>query len=143
LVVCPDCKTEVAEAVKSWPVSFAKHGESESAPLCYIGIFECPKCGIRFRSRLETSSKPVETGTVKSIVERIMEVREGLILSLKVLRERIHTLETERSGLMGEIAQLKAVAETRVSSLESEVSQLREEMRSLKELLEGPEQRTD
>jgi predicted nucleic acid-binding Zn-ribbon protein len=59
--------------------------------------------------------------------------------TLKTLREKIRTLETERAGLMVEIEKLKKVAESRADALENEVSQLREEIKSLKELLGSAE----
>ena len=55
--------------------------------------------------------------------------------TLKNLRERINTLETERANLMIEIEKLKNNAESKVSALEGEVSMLREEVESLRELL--------
>lgn len=140
MVVCPNCGTEEGTMVKSWPVSFGKQGESENEPQFYIGIFECPRCKSRFRSRLELSEKTAEPANVTNLVDRIREVREGLKQSLKSLRERIDTLETERANLMFEIRELKTNAESRASSLESEVNQLREEVKSLRELLGSPEQ---
>lgn len=55
--------------------------------------------------------------------------------TLKVLHERIKTLETERANLMIEIDKLRKVAESRATALESEVDMLREEVESLRELL--------
>jgi predicted nucleic acid-binding Zn-ribbon protein len=62
--------------------------------------------------------------------------------TLKTLREKIRTLETERAGLMVEIEKLKKVAESRADALENEVNQLREEMKSLRELLGDSEEET-
>jgi predicted nucleic acid-binding Zn-ribbon protein len=62
--------------------------------------------------------------------------------TLKTLREKIRTLETERAGLMVEIEKLKKVAESRADTLENEVNQLREEIKSLRELLGGSEEET-
>ena len=59
--------------------------------------------------------------------------------SLRNLRERIRTLETERGNLMMEIEKLKKVAESRVDALEGEVSMLREEVKSLRDLLGSTE----
>ena len=141
MVVCPDCGTDAATLVKSWPVSFGKQEESENKPQFYIGIFECPECKVRFRSRLASDLKldeTVEAPNVKTLVERIKLVREGLMETLRTLHEKMKTLETERVSLMVEIEELKKVAESRAASLESEITQLREEMRSLKELLGRP-----
>ena len=137
LVECPSCGTEVATAVKSWPVAFRKQSESGALPQLCIGIFECPKCKSKFRSRAELTAKaePGETGNVKDLVEKIKVIREGFVQTLKVLRGRMETLETERSTLLVEIEELKKVAESRADALENEVNQLREELKSLRELL--------
>jgi len=140
LVTCPNCGAEVAVAAKSWPVSFEKQTTRGAAPLFYVGVFECPKCKSRFRSKVESTAKTAETISVKSAVEKIEVIRAGLVQSLKTLRERMRILELERAGLMGEIEELKKAAELRVDALEDEVSQLREEIKSLKELLGSTEQ---
>jgi len=69
------------------------------------------------------------------MVKKIKEIREGLTQTLRALREKINTLETERASLLVEIEQLKKVAESRANALEVEVKQLREEIKSLRELL--------
>jgi predicted nucleic acid-binding Zn-ribbon protein len=136
MVECPNCKTEIATAVKCWTVSPVKHGTAGDIPEFRVGIFECPKCKSRFRSRVDSTSKPAETN-VKTLVEKVREIREGLMQTLRILRVRINTLETERASLLVEIEKLKKVAESRANALEDEVKQLREEIKSLKELL-GP-----
>jgi septal ring factor EnvC (AmiA/AmiB activator) len=144
LVDCPNCGTEVATAVKSWPVSFKKQEEGGASPQFCIGIFECPRCKTKFRSRVEfraKPAKPVETTNVKNAVEKIKDIREGLMQTLKTLREKIKTLETERAGLMAEIEKLKKNAESRAGALENEVNQLREEIKSLRELLSSNEEK--
>ena len=132
MVECPSCGTEVAIAVKSWPVSFGKHGEGHSQ-LC-VGIFECPKCKSKFRSRVEPKAEPAETASVSDLVERIKGIREGFTQTLATLRDRIRMLETERAGVLGEMDELKRDAESRADALEAEVQQLREEVKSLREL---------
>jgi transcription elongation factor Elf1 len=135
LVECPSCGTEVAAAVKSWPVSFKKQDEEEAKPQFIVGVFECPKCKSKFRSRVESASEPADTNGVMGLVERINSIREGLTQTLKALRVKIKTLETERACLLTEVEELKRVAELRASALEVEVSQLREEIKSLREVL--------
>jgi septal ring factor EnvC (AmiA/AmiB activator) len=134
LVECPSCGTEVANAVKSWPVSFGKHDESDAHSQLCIGIFECPKCKSKFRSRVEPTAESAETASVSDLVERIKGIREGFTQTLTTLRDRIRMLETERSGVLGEMDELKRAAESRADALEAEVQQLREEVKSLREL---------
>jgi len=143
LVDCPNCGTEVAVAVKCWTVSPAKHTATGVIPEFRVGIFECPKCKSKFRSRVSSTAKPAETKNIKNIVEKITEIREGLTQTLRALRKKINTLETERASLLVEIEQLKKVAESRANALEVEVKQLREEIRSLRELLGVSEERVE
>jgi predicted nucleic acid-binding Zn-ribbon protein len=135
LVDCPNCGTEVTFAVKCWTVSPAKRGATGVIPEFRVGIFECPKCKSKFRSRVSSTAKAAETKNIKNIVEKIKNIHEGLTQTLRVLREKISTLETERASLLVEIEQLKKVAESRANALEVEVKQLREEIKSLRELL--------
>jgi hypothetical protein len=128
----------VAAAVKSWPVSFKKKGEDEAKPQFIVGIFECPKCKSKFRSRVESTSELAGTNGMTGLVERINSIREGLTQTLKALRVKIKTLETERACLLTEVEEFKRVAELRANALEVEVSQLREEIKSLREVL-GPD----
>jgi hypothetical protein len=135
LVECPSCGTEVAVAVKSWPLSFKKQSEG-AKPHFVVGVFECPRCKSKFRSQVEPADAPSEMNNAAGLVERINSIREGLTQTLKTLRVKIKTLETERALLLTEVEELKRVAEMRANALEVEVSQLREEIRSLREVLE-------
>jgi len=56
--------------------------------------------------------------------------------TLRDLREKIATLESEKANLLAELEELKEKAETKAISLEEEVAQLREEAESLKEMLD-------
>jgi uncharacterized protein YlxW (UPF0749 family) len=69
------------------------------------------------------------------MVERIKGIKGELMQTLKNLREKLNTLETERANLMIEIEKLRKVAESKVDALESEVTMLREEAKSLRDLL--------
>jgi predicted RNase H-like nuclease (RuvC/YqgF family) len=60
--------------------------------------------------------------------------------SLKETIERIRSLEDEKRSLLREIDELKEMADAKATNLESELSALRDEVRSLKNLLQGPEQ---
>lgn len=132
MVECPSCGTEVATALKSWPVSF---GKQETPKLC-IGIFACPKCKSKFRSRVEASAQPAESASIKELVEKIKGIREGFVQTLNTLRAKINSLERDRAGVLVEVEELKSAAESRVNALEDEVGQLREEIKSLKELFD-------
>ena len=140
MVDCPNCGTEVATAVKSWTVSPKKHGATRDVPEFRVGIFECSKCKTKFRSKVEFGANSAGTANVKNAIEKIKGIREGLMQTLKTLREKIRTLETERASLMVEIEKLKKAAESRAGTLENEVNQLRDEIKSLKELLGSAEE---
>jgi uncharacterized Zn finger protein (UPF0148 family) len=143
LADCPNCGTEVAVAVKCWTVSPARYSARGYLPEFRVGIFECPICKSKFRSRVNSTAKPAETKHIKNLVEKVKEIHEGLTQTLRVLREKINTLETERATLLVEIEQLKKVAESRANALEVEVKQLRDEIKSLRELLGDSEERVE
>lgn len=131
---CPKCGAEVATPVKTWPIPSRKplkEGESRLV----VGIFECPNCKARFRTVVEAERKKDETVSIKSMVERIKGIQGELVQTLRNLREKIKTLETERANLMIEIEDLRKVAEARVNALESEVSTLREDVKSMRNVL--------
>jgi septal ring factor EnvC (AmiA/AmiB activator) len=141
LANCPKCGTSVRAPVKAWPIpSQRPTGDSQQTRLA--GIFECPSCKARFRAAVEVETKPEEAANIKNMVEKIRGIKGELLQTLKILREKIKTLETERANLMVEIDKLRKVAESRATALESEVNMLREEVKSLRELLgykEGPQ----
>jgi len=127
---CPKCGTEVTTPIKTWPFSVRKPTKPDE-PQSLMGIFECPNCKARFRATIEAEDE----ANIKNMVERIKGIRGELVQTLKNLREKIKTLETERGNLMIEIGELKKVAESKATALESEVTMLREEVKSLRDLL--------
>ncbi|MCS7114621.1 MAG: hypothetical protein RMJ15_10385 [Nitrososphaerota archaeon] len=129
---CPKCGRDAIAKVKVWSFSPRKTGEGTPK---LMGIFECLNCKARFRAAVEPESKVEETVSIKNMVERIKIIKGELMQTLKNLREKIKTLETERANLIVEIEKLRKAAESKVSALESEVSMLREEVKSLRELL--------
>jgi chromosome segregation ATPase len=132
MVKCPKCSFDVAAPVKTWSLPSGRGDESGIV----MGIFECPNCKARFRSALTVEAKVEGEGvSIKSMSERIKGIRVELMQTLKSLREKIKTLESERANLLLEIEKLKKIAESRVVALESEVTMLREEVKSLRELL--------
>jgi len=139
LVACPNCGTEVAIAIKCWTVAPAKHRVTGDIPEFRVGIFKCPKCKSKFRSKVDAATEPVKTN-IKDLVVKIKEIRKGLTQTLSTLREKMKMLETERSSLLVEIEKLKKVAESRANALETEVNRLREELKSLRELLGASEE---
>lgn len=134
MVECPSCGTQVAVAIKTWPVSFKKQG-SCSQPKFFIGIFECPECKSKFRSRVESAAKPAEIPRLQDLVVKVKGIQSGLVQAKLSLHEKISRLETERGSLMLELGDMQRDAESRAESLEKEICQLREEIKSLKELL--------
>jgi uncharacterized protein (DUF2225 family) len=144
MVSCPNCRTADTNRIKSWPVSFAKEGEEQSKPQFYMEIFECPNCSLRFRSRSfsisnssEISSTLGKRSNITEMISRINEVKVGLSQTLRVLKDRIRTLEIERKGLLTEASELRKTVELRANMLEDEVRDLREELKSLRELLDS------
>jgi len=142
LAECPSCGTIVEVALKSWPVSFKKQDEDCAQPQFLIGIFECPKCKSKFRSRVESAAEPAETPKLQDLVEKVKDIHNGLIQTKKTLHGKIRRMETDRGSLMLEMGDLKKDAESRADALEDEICQLREEIRSLKELLGSDEEDT-
>jgi DNA repair exonuclease SbcCD ATPase subunit len=134
MVSCPKCGTEVPTPVKTWPIPSRKPLKKGEEPRL-SGIFECPNCRARFRAAVEAKAGVEKAASIKTVVERIKGIQGELMQTLKNLREKIKTLETERADLMIEIDKLKKVADARVNVLESEVAMLREEVKSLKDLL--------
>jgi hypothetical protein len=57
------------------------------------------------------------------------------VQSLNDLREKIHTLETEKTQLKSEIENLRKAAETKAASLEEDIGEMCEEVKTLRELL--------
>ncbi len=134
MVHCPKCGTDVTTPVRTWPIPSRKppmQGES----LQVAGFFDCPNCKARFRGAVEIASRPVDTANIMNMVDRIKGIRGELLQTLKNLRDKIKTLETERASLMIEIGKLRDVAESRADALQNEVAMLREEVRSLRDLL--------
>lgn len=85
---------------------------------------------------MEVAAEATETASDKTMVDRVRVIRGELVQTLRNLREKIKTLETERSHLMFEIDKLREVAESRVNALEGEIKMLREEVESLHGILE-------
>lgn len=135
MAICPRCGNEVTAPVKTWPLASRNSAEQSQASEVVVGVFECPKCKARFRASVKNEEKAEVGASVKDMVERIKGIQGELVQTLRNLREKIKTLETERSNLMIEIEGLRKVAESRANALESEVGMLREELKSLRELL--------
>ena len=134
MVDCPNCGTEVAVAAKCWTVTPVKHTDKGTIPAFRVGIFVCPTCRAKFRAKVNKTAKPKETN-VKDLVAKLKAIHAGLTQTLRTLRKKVNTLETERTSLLLEIENLKKVAATRANALETEVNQLREELKSLRNLL--------
>lgn len=126
---CPRCSTEVFNLVKSWSMTGKPSKTGESLKLT-IGLYECPECHKKFRVALGK-----EKSTIKNMAEKVKGIEEGLTQTLTNLKGRIKTLEKEKVDLLGEIDELKRVAEEKIESLEGEVGTLRKEAKALKDLL--------
>ena len=135
MVKCPKCGTEVGTPVKTWSMPSRKAAKKGEEHKLVMGLFDCPNCKGRFRAAVTAETITEETASVKNMVERIKDIKGELMQTLKNLRGKIKTLETERANLMIEIGKLKKMADSKVSALEGEVSMLREEVKSLRDLL--------
>ena len=134
MVNCPRCGTDIEAPLKTWPIPSRKPlGEGEEPKLA--GIFECPKCKVRFRAAVAVEKRIEGTVSIKNMVERIRSIKGELMQTLANLREKIKTLEIERANLMVEIEDLRKVAEARVNALENEVMILKNDAKSLRDLL--------
>ena len=112
------------------------HGATGTKTQFILGIFECPGCKSKFRSRVELACAATpERSSVAELIKRMNSIRDRLTQTLRSLRVKIKTLETERALLFTEIQELKRAAKLRASALESEVNELREEINSLREVL--------
>jgi transcription elongation factor Elf1 len=130
LAKCPKCGASVPTPVRTWSFPSRKPLKRGEEPKL-SGLFECPNCRARFRAIAEVE-KPA---SIKDMVDKIRGIQGELMQTLKNLRDKIKTLETERANLLIDIDKLKKVADARVNALESEVSMLREDARSLRDLL--------
>ncbi|MGD8564906.1 MAG: hypothetical protein PVF96_00975 [Candidatus Bathyarchaeota archaeon] len=135
MVNCPNCEANIASPVKTWTIPSKKRLTKGEKPKVIMGIFDCSICGTRFRSAVKTKIREDDTVSINNMVERIRCIKGELMQTLKNLREKIQTLESERSNLMVEIDKLKKMADSKVSALEGEVDMLREEVKSLRDLL--------
>jgi transcription elongation factor Elf1 len=135
LVNCPKCGNKSVTPLKIWTFSPRKSADTNAESKLVVGIFECPNCETRFRTAIQAGLAANEAVSIKNMVERIKGIRGELMQTLKNLREKIETLETERANLIIEIDSLRKTAESRVIALETEVKMMREEVRSLRDLL--------
>jgi len=133
LVKCPKCGGVAANPVKTWSMIGKPNKLGEKFKLT-MGLFECRRCGERFRKVVSQ-----ERVSIKGMVEKIKGIEGGLTQTLRSLREKLTKLESERASLMAEIEELKKAAESRASRLENEIAALREEVKSLKQLLGSTE----
>lgn len=127
---CPKCEAEADKPLKKWAVSRKKSGGGSET---VFGMFECPKCGNKFRAHVKEGEK--EELNIKTMAEKIKGIEGELVNTLKNLRDKLKTLETQRANLLLEIDGLKKMAEAKADALESEIGMLREEVESLKQLL--------
>lgn len=139
MVECPKCGAKASTPIKTWSLPSRRPSRTGEETKLEVGIFECTECKAKFRAAVEPRPQPQkgeETNkNIKDMVDRIKGIKGELVLTLRNLRDKIKTLETERANLMIEIDNLRKVAESRVTALDSEVNMLREEVKSLRDLL--------
>ena len=61
-------------------------------------------------------------------------------MQTEALRDKIQSLETEKSDLTVEIEKLRKAAEARAAALEGDIDRMREEVKNMREFLERDEQ---
>ena len=147
MVECPKCGAKASTPIKTWSLPSRRPSKAGEETKIEVGIFECTECKAKFRAAVEPQLQPVKEEpadtNIQGMVDRIKGIKGELMLSLRNLRDKIKTLETERANLMLEIDNLRKVAESRVNALDSEVSMLREEVKSLRDLLGYSEEKKE
>lgn len=129
---CPKCEAAADFPIKTWVVS-RKSSKTGDATNIVFGMFECRKCGNKFRAGVRRGEE--KELNIKGVAEKIKGIEGELMSTLKNLREKLKTLETERGNLLLEIDGLKKMADSKANALESEIVMLKEEVKSLKQLL--------
>jgi len=133
---CPKCGATTVNFVALWPSAFTEAKGAEGKTQLLTGVFECRECKTKFRARVYSKKKEKQQRVnVKNSVEKIRDLRDGLMQTLRMLREKIQMLESEKRNLLEEVEALRKTAEARVTILEGEVNQMRQEVKALKELL--------
>ena len=69
-------------------------------------------------------------------VQKRFKIEGKIMVTLKILREKIEQLESEKAELIAEVGRLRKEAEGKAVALECEVAVLREEAESLKKMLD-------
>jgi hypothetical protein len=85
------------------------------------------------------SQSSIEKNNVKLESNSPIEGKQHMS-SLKETIEKIRRLEDEKRSLLLEIDDLKKMADAKATNLESELNALRDEVKSLRNLLQGPDQ---
>ena len=129
--VCPRCRTEIANQIKTWSMIGSPRKTGEQFKF-RSEFFMCPECEKRFLNFL---GKEKKEGNLKGAIEEIKGIERGLAQMMENLKEKIEKLKKERAELLEEIEELKRTGETKVSTLEEEILSLREEVESLKKML--------
>jgi hypothetical protein len=68
--------------------------------------------------------------------QKRFKIKGNIMVTLKILREKIEQLESEKADLIAEVERLRKEAEGKAVALECEVAVLREEAESLKKMLD-------
>jgi len=136
VITCPKCGATAVNFVKLWPSALTETKDTEGKTQPLTGVFECRECKTKFRAKVHSKKKEKQQiVNVKNSVEKIRDLRDDLMQTLRILREKIQMLESEKRNLLEEVETLRKTAEARVTILEGEVNQMRQEVKALKELL--------
>jgi SMC interacting uncharacterized protein involved in chromosome segregation len=132
LTKCPKCGADVDRPFKTWYVS-RRTSRPQGEVKIGFGMFQCPQCENKFRAGVKDMEE--KELRMRGVAEKIKGIEVELVNTLKNLREKLKTLQTERANLLVEIDGLKKMAESKANALESEIGMLKEEVDSLKQLL--------
>ncbi len=102
-----------------------------------ILVFECPKCKTVFNQHPTSQiSQPQNSEpTTADLIEKLIQIQNGLKKNLATLRSNLGFLETKCSGALFELENLRRDSESKAYGLEEDVNRLREEIQGLKDAL--------
>ena len=109
MVNCPKCGTQ-ATATKCWNLASLKKDGGQTVSEIRIGLFECEKCKHKFRAKVNSEEKKLESTDFSSLIEQLNKIKLELTNNLSKLKENIKKIRI----FLGD-QQLAAVAQAKVA----------------------------